>query len=658
MNATFDFQAFLTKELKADFSKSPGVLNDGKMHRFPLEGDKDNQKSGWYHLHDNGDFVVGVYGNWRSGVVDKWVSVEQKNLTEVQKQRVTKIVSDNKQKHEAERTQKAEEAKKWAKRILPISKPASPSNTYLTRKKIHPHDGVKEYNGVLQIPVLKKNEIVGVQFINPDGSKYFKAGTDVKDGAYFQFGKAKDSTTIIIAEGYATGASIYENTDTTVRLAFQAGNLLGLAKATREEFPNARIIMAADNDIYSSNGKNRGVEDSAVASKAINGEVIVPNFDGLDADFMKANKIKDFNDVRVHLGSDAVHQQFSEILSLKIENTEKKTLNSPETKTIKPHTPSTNKRDHRQEVTDTIVSLLEQGVAPWQKKFSARPPEGINGNVYRGGNALYLTALSSQRGYDDNRWMTYKQAQERGWQVRKGEKATVVEFWQFSRKEKQPDGTEKEIPLERPFAKYYNVFNASQIDGVPPLPKRDLSEFEALANAEKLLADSGAVIKHSLEDRAFYKPSTDEIQLPNKAQFETPIDYYATATHELAHWTGHESRLNRDLTGGFGSENYAKEELRAEIASMFIQGELGIPHNTENHASYVGSWIKALKEDKNEIFKASKDASVIADYVKGLSLTKEKNNVADVAKSLDAPTNAHGLPMAQYTPKSKSLGLR
>lgn len=654
MNSTVDFQAFLTEELKADFTKS-SVINDGRMHRFALEGDRDSQKSGWYHIHDNGDFVVAVYGNWRSGIVDKWVSVEQKNLTEAQKQRVTKFVSDNKQKHEAERTQKAEEAKKWAKRILPISKPASPSNAYLVRKKIQPHSGVKEYNGVLQIPVLKKNDIVGVQFINPDGSKYFKAGTDVKDGAYFQFGKAQDNATIIIAEGYATGASIYENTDVPVRLAFQAGNLLGLAKATREEFPNARIIMAADNDIYASNGKNRGVDDSTTAAKAINGEVIIPKFDGLNADFMKANKIKDFNDVHVHLGADSLRQQFSEALSLNIEHTEKKTLSSVEAKSSEP---LTKKRDHRQEVTDTIISLLEQGVAPWQKKFVARPPEGINGNVYRGGNALYLTAISTKKGFDDNRWMTYKQATERGWQVRKGEKASVVEFWQFTRKEKQPDGTEKEVPLDRPFAKYYNVFNASQIDGVPPLPKRDLSEFEALSNAEKLLADSGAVIKHSLEDRAFYRPSTDEIQLPNKVQFETPIDYYATATHELAHWTGHESRLNRDLTGGFGSENYAKEELRAEIASMFIQGELGIPHNTENHASYVGSWIKALKEDKNEIFKASKDASVIADYVKGLSLTKEKTNVADVAQSLDVSTNAHGLPMAQYTPKSNKLSLR
>ena len=649
MNAIYDFQKFLSDELNANFDNH-GVINDGKIHRFSTgEDKKQNERSGWYAMHDNGDFTVCVYGNWRSGVTDTWVSVDQKTLTEEQKARAAKVSQETRLKNEAERSLKTEEAKKWAKRILPISKPASPSNVYLARKKILPHDGVKEYNGILQIPVFKKNEIVGVQFINPDGSKYFKTGTDVKDGAYFQFGEAKDNTAIIIAEGYATGASIYENTDTTVRLAFQAGNLLGLAKATREEFPNARIIMAADNDIYSSTGKNRGVEDSTIAAKAVNGEVIIPKFDGLNADFMKDNKIKDFNDVSVFLGADVLRQQFNEVLSHNREYAEKKTLNNA----LEVNS-STIKRDHRQEVTDTIIALLEKGVAPWQKKFAARPPQGINGNVYRGGNALYLTAISSMRGYDDNRWMTYKQAQEKGWQVRKGEKACVVEFWQFSRKEKQPDGTEKEVPLDKPFAKYYNVFNASQIDGIAPLPKHEFSEFEALDKAEKLLSNSGANIKHSLEGVAFYSPSTDEIQLPNKAQFETLTDYYATATHELAHWTGHDSRLKRDLTGTYGSESYAKEELRAEIASMFIQSDLGIPHNTENHASYVGSWIKILKEDKNEIFRASKDASVIADYVNNLSLVKEKKHIAEANKTLDANTNVQELPMAQYTSKTKN----
>lgn len=279
-------------------------------------------------------------------------------------------------------------------------------------------------------------------------------------------------------------------------------------------------------------------------------------------------------------------------------------------------------RDHRQEMTDKLIEQLEAGTAPWQKPWTDgvghRPHNPTTGKPYRGGNAMWL----DMQGYSDPRWMTYKQASEAGYQVRKGEKSTLVEYWKFhdEKKEQGPDGQEKTVrmTLERPRVFSAFVFNAQQIDGIPPIEKKEHA-WDANEKAEKILAASGARIHNDQAGRAFYRPSTDSIHLPERSQFETEGHYYATALHELGHWSGHESRLNRQLDGGFGSESYAREELRAEIASYFLGTELGIPHDPSNHAAYVGSWIKALKEDKNEIFRAARDAEQIADFVMGFA---------------------------------------
>lgn len=303
------------------------------------------------------------------------------------------------------------------------------------------------------------------------------------------------------------------------------------------------------------------------------------------------------------------------------------------------------KPDHRQEVTNKIIEMLEKGTAPWQKPWLARPAQGLQGKAYRGANQMWLSAVAIEKGYDDPRWMTFKQANDNGFKVRKGEKGTRVEFWKFDEEKKQPDGSTQKVPLDRPIVRYYTVFNASQIDGdLPPLPKHEqFTETEAIERAQKLLDASGAKIINQSQDRAFYRPAKDFIVMPLKEQFESGVEYYATATHELSHWTGHESRLNRDLTGDFGSTSYAKEELRAELGSLFIQSELGIPHNTEQHAAYVGSWIQVLRNDKNEIFRASQDASKISEYVMAfapeLSQKRELTDVASEKSRNDAPTS-------------------
>lgn len=292
------------------------------------------------------------------------------------------------------------------------------------------------------------------------------------------------------------------------------------------------------------------------------------------------------------------------------------------------------RRDHRQEVTDSIVKMLEEGVAPWQKPWESAgmPLNPTTDKAYRGGNAIHLMAAGLLRGYEDPRWMTYKQAEENGWQIRKGEKGTHIEFWELKTREDEKneqyfknggDDPAKE-GQRRLIHRVYTVFNAKQIDGLPAFERAQPSAFEAVQSGERILATSGAKITHDQRDSAYYNRSSDSIHLPPKDAFADAPGYYGTALHELAHWTGHPSRLNRpSLTDSyrFGDLNYAKEELRAELASVFIAAEVGVPHNPANHAAYVGSWIKALKEDKNEIFRAAHDASAAADFV--LNLERE-----------------------------------
>ena len=293
-------------------------------------------------------------------------------------------------------------------------------------------------------------------------------------------------------------------------------------------------------------------------------------------------------------------------------------------------TATATKRDHRQEVTDSIIKMLEAGVAPWQKPWegAAMPFNPTSGRPYRGGNAVHLMATGLSRGYDDPRWMTYKQAAENGWQVKHGERGTHIEFWEVKERntgksqDKEQENVEADsVTRSRLVHRVYTIFNAKQIEGIPAHAPTPRTPFEAAANGEKILANSGAKINHDQQDRAFYNRATDQIHLPAKEAFVDAAGYYGTALHELAHWTGHPTRLNRPTLNEsyrFGDLNYAKEELRAEIASVFMAAETGIPHDPANHASYVGSWIKALREDKNEIFRAAQDASRAADYVLGL----------------------------------------
>lgn len=295
------------------------------------------------------------------------------------------------------------------------------------------------------------------------------------------------------------------------------------------------------------------------------------------------------------------------------------------------------RRDFRKEVTDQIIEMLEKGTAPWQKPWEPGslqlPFNPTTEKNYRGGNALHLMAVATHEGFDDPRWLTYKQAAANGWQVRAGEKGTRIEFWQLREEGKKGDTlTERSEPdsnngdYRGPLRRVFTVFNADQIDGITPYVPMQRSEWDVVETGESILQNSGAKVIHDQNDRAFYSRSTDNIHLPPSAAFKTAADYYGTALHELAHWSGHPDRLNRQTLNEsyrFGDPNYAKEELRAELTSVFLAAERGIPHNPEQHAAYVHSWIKALSEDKNEIFRAAKDAHRAADYLLDLERGKQ-----------------------------------
>ena len=298
-------------------------------------------------------------------------------------------------------------------------------------------------------------------------------------------------------------------------------------------------------------------------------------------------------------------------------------------------------RDPYQDVTDRILEALEAGTKPWVRPWdpdrAAGPQAPFNpttGKHYRGINVLLLGIDPRAFTSGDPRWMTYQQAKEEGWQVRKGEKATTIFFYKPL---EVGDAEAKDGTRVIPMLKTYSVFHASQVDGIPPyaVPAIEETPWQRPEAADLILKNSGAAVRIG-GGRAFYSPCTDHIQLPPEEAFNGPHVWAAVALHELGHWTGHNTRLDRDLSGKFGSGAYAQEELRAELASAFIGATLGLPTDIPQHASYLASWIQKLKEDKREIFRAAADAQKIADfaltfhpeYAAAMKLEMEDRNTA------------------------------
>lgn len=292
-----------------------------------------------------------------------------------------------------------------------------------------------------------------------------------------------------------------------------------------------------------------------------------------------------------------------------------------------------------QEITDSIILQLEQGVAPWVKPWSnvdtSAPHNPASGTFYRGANFFWLTMLSSAGVYgSSNKWLTYKQAQAMGAQVRKGAKGVQVIFYkpltiQGALNPETMQHDSKVIPM----LKTYTVFNADFIDGLPvdDIEPVEVNEFQSLDECERFIASTGAIIKHG-GNNAFYAPDSDFIQLPEKTAFNTNADYYSTVLHELSHWTGHKSRLDRDFSKSkrFGDNAYAFEELVAELGSAMLCAHLRIDGKLQ-HANYLGSWLKVLKADSKAILKASAEAQKILD-----KLTKHEEMGDTITEELKA----------------------
>lgn len=273
----------------------------------------------------------------------------------------------------------------------------------------------------------------------------------------------------------------------------------------------------------------------------------------------------------------------------------------------------------RNKITTRIIDLLENGVKHsgkrWINNFCKESPRNLKSkNAYRGINALTLWAESMERGYSSPYWLTYNQATELGGSVRKGEKSVICCYYNMVTKKEMDDGLVDEGAIENSYLlmKPFWLFNLEQIDG---LVSADNSlEFEPIDKAEALIAATGAEI-HNGGNKARYFPAFDAIELPKKEAFTSVENYYATAFHELGHWTGHETRLKRDFSGKFKSEAYAMEELVAELSAAFMMGELGLSGSLEMHASYIDSWLEVIKSHEGALFTAASQSQKAADYI-------------------------------------------
>ena len=285
--------------------------------------------------------------------------------------------------------------------------------------------------------------------------------------------------------------------------------------------------------------------------------------------------------------------------------------------------------EERKELVENIIIDLENGKKPfWQEQWlTPKPINPTNGVSYRGINLIKLYIAAEKMGFKDNRWLTYKQAVSKKWKIKKGATATKLEFWKWEiiKKMKDDDGNEKEIKqqLDSPIVSYFNVFNAEQIENIP----KNTSNNKIFKNnelAEKLIRNSEASIKHTFTDNAYYSRNEDEIIIPNREYFKTENDYYSVIFHEMAHSTGHESRLNREKHKRQFDKKYAKEELIAEISSMFLQLELGIEitnnkDHFENHKAYIKHYIELLKETPSILFSIIREAEKASEYILNLA---------------------------------------
>ena len=305
---------------------------------------------------------------------------------------------------------------------------------------------------------------------------------------------------------------------------------------------------------------------------------------------------------------------------------------------------SLNERaDMYQQVTDKIIAALEKGALPWRRPWrsaekpagSALPVNALTGRFYSGVNIPLLWMAAEERGFQSDSWLTYCQAQQAGGQVRKGESCTLaVIFKPFEKQAEDKQGNKlfddegKPVMSSLAMLKPLQLFNTQQCDGLPEsitgqrptltAEETDTVSVPVMNRMVDIFNASGVTVAFLQQDRAFYRPSTDQIVMPQAGQFFTEADYWSTLLHELVHATGHQTRLQREgitsSTRRFGDPVYAFEELIAEMGSAFLCAELGI-YGEVQHDSYISGWLKALKEDKKALFRACRQAREASEFL-------------------------------------------
>lgn len=305
----------------------------------------------------------------------------------------------------------------------------------------------------------------------------------------------------------------------------------------------------------------------------------------------------------------------------------------------------------RKELVDMYIKSLEEEILPWEQMWKTSVPEnGVSKIKYKGVNNLYLSLISQKRNYQDNRWVTFRQMTKNKWKFIKDAKGqgVPVEYWGMKNKNNnkiynfeeyqkiitEDPEKEKEFKLSK---MSYTVFNGDLIDGLVKTRQEVKKEIIPNDYIKNIIDNIGVKYKET-GGEAYYNPLKDEVVIPLSKSFETSNSYYATQLHELAHSSGHESRLNRNLKNYYGTEEYAKEELRAEISSSFLMQKFNLEEDTRhlnNHKSYVQNWLQILKNDPQELFTAITESNQIVDYLEENSIDKEKNNTVEKFEELE-----------------------
>ena len=314
------------------------------------------------------------------------------------------------------------------------------------------------------------------------------------------------------------------------------------------------------------------------------------------------------------------------------------------------------RRDLSLEVTNKIIEALEKsnGETRWKRPWSilaehGLPHNGITGRHYSGINVLLLAMEAEQRGLDDPRYMTFKQINDaKGLRVRRGAKSMPVYYYKILEVEDRQEETGEMKRKTIPYLTEYRVFNGQDIEGLEPINSPP-PQWQPQDVIEKIVKKLGVNVQYG-GSRAYFDVGNDIVRLPVRGAFPTKESWASTISHEVAHWTGHPSRLNRQF-GPFGTELYAKEELRAEIGSAMLSAYTGLSTDLENNAAYVESWIKVLKNDRREIFRAASDATKIVDFMLG----SNQDETATVNETSDAatvqPTSQPGVRQSESPPR-------